>query len=1084
MYFLLIICFVFSTRAQHVIFNRFTQPEGSFSGIVNGISQDPLGYMWFAVYDRGLYRSDGYHLVPYQHDPSNPGSLATNAIEPVYADRNGIIWVGTQDSGLDRLDPNTGIFSHFRHKANDKGSLSDNRVKTILEDHEGILWVGTMNGLNKMDQKTGTFTRYLYDPEDPTTLSWNQVQVLYEDRQKTLWVGTASFEKETNRSAKEGGLNRFDRKTGKFTRFFHNSQDPHSLIDNRVGAIFEDSKGNFWVSTVGDGLHSMDRQTGKFERLCYDPTHPRRLSGPPRKKDVNLDIDLFFIQEDGSGSIWIGASGGWITRYDPTSKKVTHYDSFNGDTQSMQQVSGGFASRDGTLWITTWKDDVYKVDPFYSTIPHFITGSIVHAIHEDVSGDLWIGTLGKGLVRTNRSKGSTKRFVIDSAAPSSMWNTWITALYGEDDSTLWIGSWNHLNCFDRRRHLFTRFTNDPQDETSLSKGWIVAISADQPGWLWISTEEGLDHLDTKTKKFTHYRNNPKDSNSLSHNAVTSLLKDHSGNLWVGTRYGILNRFDSRTKKFKRFPCRGNIGSIVEDSDNIVWVGTSNGLYRSNPAVDTFSLFTDPGFMLTATTMITGILEDNQKNLWIASSAGIFSFNPKRNTFTVYSKYQGVDPSALSSVLMRSKKGRRGELFFGDRTGYYAFFTDQFKNNTTPPQIVISDFRLADQPVKPGKGSPLSLPLSQSKVISLNYDQNFFSFNFAGIHYSSPEDNQHLFMLENLDNSWRKASPEKKAIYYNVPPGRYIFRVRAFNSYGIWAEKAIIVIINPPWYHMWWAYVLFILVFVVSLWSFIKWRERSLKKEKVLLEEKVSVRTNELKTEKEKVESTLSELKTTQSQLLESEKMASMDKLETAMLNERLRISRELHDDIGSTLSGIVLYSHLAENQLQAEQAAQVEKSLNIIQQSANDMVNRLNDLVWAVNPEYNSLKNLVQKLEEYAKEIAIAKKIKVEVNVPERLDQIQLPVESRHNIYLLGKEAINNAVKYSDASLLELAVRQFDHVIEFSIMDNGNGFDVTKVKKGNGLTNMRKRAEDAAGILSVHSLPEGGTVISLQIKIT
>lgn len=137
-----------SCPAQQVIFNRVSQPEGSFSGIINGISQDPLGYMWFTVHERGLYRSDGYHIVSYQHDPFNPTSLATNEIETVYADLNGIIWVGMGESGLDRLDPNTGIVTHFRHKVNDMGSLSDNRVKTILEDHEGTLWVGTMNGLN------------------------------------------------------------------------------------------------------------------------------------------------------------------------------------------------------------------------------------------------------------------------------------------------------------------------------------------------------------------------------------------------------------------------------------------------------------------------------------------------------------------------------------------------------------------------------------------------------------------------------------------------------------------------------------------------------------------------------------------------------------------------------------------------------------------------------------------------------------------------------------------------------------------------------------------------------------------------
>ena len=161
-------------------------------------------------------------------------------------------------------------------------------------------------------------------------------------------MGAASFDKDNNRSAKEGGLNRFDRRTGKFTRYLNNVADPHSLIDNRVGAIFEDSKGNFWVCTAGDGLHCMNRKTGKFERLRFDPAHPEKLSGPPRKKDIDWDLDLFFIQEDGSGAMWIGASGGWLTRYDPTTKKIKHYASFNDDTQAMQSVSGAFASRDGT----------------------------------------------------------------------------------------------------------------------------------------------------------------------------------------------------------------------------------------------------------------------------------------------------------------------------------------------------------------------------------------------------------------------------------------------------------------------------------------------------------------------------------------------------------------------------------------------------------------------------------------------------------------------------------------------------------------------------------------------------------------
>ncbi len=1076
--------FVVNCPAQAVIFNRVSPPEGSLFGMVNGISQDPQGYLWLATFGGGLHRYDGYRFITYMNNPQNPASLTHNDLQAVCADHNGIVWIGTVASGLDRLDPRTGTFTHYRHKKEDPESLTDDRITEILEDQNGAIWIGTMNGLNKLDPKTGSVIRFQQRENDPESLSCNYVQVLFEDRRGILWIGTGSPQKYYN-SNEKGGLNRFNRMSNKFTRYLHNPKDSASLIDNRIGAVFEDSKGIFWVSTAREGLHIMDREKGKFKCYQYDQAHPENLSGPPTKIGVGLDLHLFFIREDGAGNIWIGSSGGWITRYDPATKRSTHFDSFNGDIQAMQATSGAYTSREGVLWITTWSGNIYKIDPVPNIIPHFSTGSIIHAVHEDASGILWLGTYGDGIIRLDRKTGSMKRFFFGSPDSSTLADFWVPAIYEGEDSTLWIGTVDKLIHYERKTKKIIKYINNPKDPTSLSKGNIVAISADQPGSLWIATSVGLDHFEINAGVFRHYRNVSVDSNSISNNEASALLKDHSGNLWIGTWWGrILNKFEPQTRKFRRFSCGSNIGTIIEDSENIIWVGTANGLYRSNPAVDSFSLFTDPRIAMTTATIVTSILEDNQKNLWVASSLGIIKINRKRNEISLFNKNQGVDATNLAYALMRGSKGRLGEFFFGDRTGYYAFFPDLYKSNTKPPQIVINDFILADQSVKAGKGSPISMNIAKSKEIHLHYNQNTFSFDFAGIHYSSPEDNQHLFKLENLDNSWRKAGPEKRAYYYNVPTGRYIFRVKAANRDGVWAEKAIIVIINPPWYRTWWAYLLYVLVFLAALGGFIKWRERTLRNEKVLLEKKVALRTHELQTEKEKVESTLSELKKIQEQLIESEKTAALSKLQQAMLNERLRISRELHDDIGGTLSGIVLYSHMAESQIKSQQVDEVQKSLNTIQQSANDMVNRLNDLVWAVNPLHNSLTDLMQKLEEYAKEMAIVKNISVKVDVSENLSQFQLPVESRHNIYLLCKEAINNAVKYSQASLLTLKVHQCDHVIEFKIMDNGKGFDTTTVKKGNGISNMRKRCDVMDTVLSMQSIPGNGTVISFQFKIT
>lgn len=250
-------------QAQSVILEQVTPPETSI-GWITSFTQDQQGYLWFTSFS-GLYHYDGYQLTHYVHDPANPHSVAGGWLEGLYADRDGIIWVGTMEWGLDRLDPATGIFTHFSHRSSDPTSLSNNKVTVILEDHQGSLWIGTHGGLNRLDRKSGQFIHYRHNPQDSTSLSNDQVWALYEDRQGTLWVGTGSyFAGESPVGA--GGLNRMDRKTGTFQRYLHDPKDPHSLADNHVRVIFEDSRGTFWVGTFGDGLHTMDRQKGTFQR--------------------------------------------------------------------------------------------------------------------------------------------------------------------------------------------------------------------------------------------------------------------------------------------------------------------------------------------------------------------------------------------------------------------------------------------------------------------------------------------------------------------------------------------------------------------------------------------------------------------------------------------------------------------------------------------------------------------------------------------------------------------------------------------------------------------------------------------------
>ena len=198
------------------------------------------------------------------------------------------------------------------------------------------------------------------------------------------------------------------------------------------------------------------------------------------------------------------------------------------------------------------------------------------------------------------------------------------------------------------------------------------------------------------------------------------------------------------------------------------------------------------------------------------------------------------------------------------------------------------------------------------------------------------------------------------------------------------------------------------------------------------------------------------------------------------MSERLRISSELHDEVGATLSGIAMYSHLTKEQMKAGQTSEIEKSLNVMQQSSAQMVDKLNDIVWLINPEQDSLQKLIERLEEYATEMGAIKNMNVKISVPDKIADINLPVENRRNIYLFCKEAINNAVKYSNGSLLELTVKEVDNKLEFSVSDNGKGFDAVMVRRGNGLENMQKRADEIGAKLVLHSKEKEGVYVSIQ----
>ncbi len=985
--------------------------------------------------------------------------LASNFVNCMWQDKKGFLWVGTE-SGLQRYDGYNFIYPYY----GSADQVPEQPVQQILQDKDGRVWL-------RQNRSIGIF--------DPLTFKFHKVPVhfkkvvgdvydyqLYKDSRGNVFLivvgynwfylnaATLAMEedavpfkipytfnvtkvvddagKKISWIAGRQGLMMYDWQQQKF--YTHdNNPGNNPLLGSKqftrfVTNFFIDSRHRYWIV-------SWDMTPGHITQncYCYDEAYNRFTSDTAGiASNIKGYYELSHFTEFGDSIVMVYGINCMLMNED--NRFISFLDSSNASFNiEYTDIKDVMQDREKLLWVAT-DNGLYNTLANNSLSNHLVLdeqkapASITCAM-QYADTDIWIGTWGRGVLALGKTVYDYSKVNIYKNKMPDIDYTGVWDMHQHRKSgKVWIA------CQGGKLTVY----NPATDKTTYLKpavfegSTVRQVQEDSSGNLWFGCQNGL------LVKW-NYNKNEQDSSfhvvARLSAFISSLYIDRKNKLWVSTGGGGLILYNTTTCKPEKQYLEGHgngslstnhIRNVVQVNDSIFGV-----------AGDVLNILNTNTGAITLTTAFAGlpignilsVQADDDGQFWVSTPTGIYKYNTYTNTYIKYTQWDGLITVYNNKFVMEtSTKLKNGNLIFAGNQNLVSFDPAQYKTKHSPPDVDITSFVLFNQylPVD----SLLHLP-----EIKLSYNQNSLVIKFASLNFTQIDKLIYYYKLEGADKDWLQAD-QLQATYTLLPPGSYTFMVRAQSEEGIFAAHTtnLHIVILPSFWQSIWFYILLALVMAGLLYYL-----HHLRIQRLLHVEKV-----------------------------------------------RTRLARDLHDDMGSTLSTINILSNMALKKADTDQHTAKEFIARISNNSSR-MMEAMDDIVWSINPVNDNMRKVAARMKEFAGNALEVQDINYTFAIDEGSKDLGFDMETRRGIFLIFKEAVNNIIKYAQCTEVSISMEVQKKCFIVTIADNGIGFDPARqvaAHRGNGLKNMHKRAEGMhGGALDIKTAAGKGTTLVLKIPV-